>query len=147
MKLSTNINELEYLYGRSKIIINFMLHKNHDDTMMLQVNKIIEETYKKRNLKGMKTLSRDLNAWAKGFTVEDTGELEKLLEDKFDETLSGDKTTHKVISNVLIKKQIDNDNEYRVIHEYLLDISEGDSFFENVIDMKKLLISYNKRLM
>ena len=144
MKLSTDINELEYLYSRSKIIINFMLHKNLDDPMMHQVNKIIEKTYIKRNLKGMKTLSRDLNAWAKGLTVEDIEELEKQLKDNFEETLSGDKTTHKVISSVLIKEQIENDNEYRVIREYLLDISEGDSFFENVIDMEKLLISYNK---
>jgi len=143
MKLNTN--ELEYLYGRSKIIINFMLHKNLDDPMMHQINKIIEDTYKKRNLKGMKTLSRDLNAWVKVFSKEDVNELELLLKEKFgkQESLPEDKSTYKIISKILEKGEIDTKNEYRIIHEYLLDIAEEDSFFENVIDMKKLLYNYN----
>ncbi len=136
---NNNSNELEYLHERSLLIINFMLNKGYDNPIMLHFKKVIENTYRKRNLKGLKTLSRDLNAWAKGLPKEDIEELEKMLKDKFDETLSGDKTTHKVVSDILIKEKIDNKNEYRVIHGYLLDISEGDPFFDRIFELEKLL--------
>jgi hypothetical protein len=146
MKNNTNtaMNELEYLRDRSLLIIDFILNKNVGDSMMQQFKSVIQETYAKGNLKGLKTLSRDMNAWAKGLPQKDIKELELLLSEKFGENLSGDKITHTVIKQVLKKGKIENGESYRVIYEYLQDISATDPFYENIVELENLLETYQK---
>lgn len=136
--------ELEYLRDRSLMImiIEFILNKNADNSMMEQFKSVIQETYTKRNLKGLKTLTRDLNAWAKGLPQKDIKELELLLAEKFGENLSGDKITHAVINRVLKKGKIENEENYRVVYEYLQDITATDPFYEKVNELESLLEIY-----
>lgn len=146
MKNNTNteMSELEYLRDRSLLIIDFILNKNVGDSMMQQFKSVIQETYVKGNLKGLKTLSRDMNAWAKGLPQKDIKELELLLAEKFGENLSGDKITHTVIKQVLKKGKIENQENYRVVYEYLQDISATDPFYENMVELETLLETYQK---
>lgn len=138
------MSELEYLRDRSLLIIDFILNKNVGDSMMQQFKSVIQETYVKGNLKGLKTLSRDMNAWAKGLPQKDIKELELLLAEKFGENLSGDKITHTVIKQVLKKGKIENQENYRVVYEYLQDISATDPFYENMVELETLLETYQK---
>jgi hypothetical protein len=140
----STINELEYLRDRSLMIIDFLLNKNVGDSMMLQFKSVIEETYAKGNLKGLRTLSRDINAWAKGLPQKDIKELGMLLAEKFGENLSGDKTTHTVIKQVLKKGKIESNEKYRVVYEYLQDISPIDPFYKNTAELENLLEVYQK---
>jgi hypothetical protein len=140
----SNINELEYLRDRSLLIIDFLLNKNVGDSMMQQFKSVIQETYAKGNLKGLKTLSRDMNAWAKGQPQKDIKELEMLLAEKFGENLSGDKITHTVIKQALKKGKIESNENYRVVYEYLQDISPTDPFYENTAELENLLEAYQK---
>jgi hypothetical protein len=146
MKNNTNtaMSELEYLRDRSLLIIDFILNKNVGDSMMQQFKSVIQETYVKGNLKGLKTLSRDMNAWAKGLPQKDIKELELLLAEKFGENLSGDKITHTVIKQVLKKGKIETQENYRVVYEYLQDISATDPFYENIVELETLLETYQK---
>lgn len=138
-------NELEYLRDRSLLIIEFLLNKNVGDSMMQQFKSVIQETYAKGNLKGLKTLSRDMNAWAKGLPQKDIKELEMLLAEKFGENLSGDKITHTVIKQALKKRKIESNESYRVVYEYLQDISSTDPFYENTTELENLLEAYQKQ--
>ena len=138
------MSELDYLRDRSLLIIDFILNKNVGDSMMQQFKSVIQETYVKGNLKGLKTLSRDMNAWAKGLPQKDIKELELLLAEKFGENLSGDKITHTVIKQVLKKGKIENQENYRVVYEYLQDISATDPFYENIVELETLLETYQK---
>ncbi len=138
------MSELEYLRDRSLLIIDFILNKNVGDSMMQQFKSVIQETYVKGNLKGLKTLSRDMNAWAKGLPQKDIKELELLLAEKFGENLSGDKITHTVIKQVLKKGKIETQENYRVVYEYLQDISATDPFYENIVELETLLETYQK---
>jgi hypothetical protein len=137
-------NELEYLRDRSLLIIDFLINKNVGDSMMQQFKSVIQETYNKGKLKGLKTLSRDMNAWAKGLPKKDIEELEILLEEKFGENLSGDKITHTVIKQVLKKGKIESEENFRVVYEYLQDISPTDPFYENTVELENLLETYQK---
>ena len=136
--------ELQYLRDRSLMIIEFILSKNAGNPMMEQFKSVIQETYTKRNLKGLKTLTRDINAWAKGLPQRDIKELELLLAEKFGENLSGDKITHAVIKQVLKKGKIENEENYRVVYEYLQDITATDPFYEKVNELESLLEIYRK---
>ncbi len=146
MKDNTNtaMSEIEYLRDRSLLIIDFILNKNVGNPMMQQFKSVILETYSKGSLKGLKTLSRDMNAWTKGLPQKDIKELELLLSEKFGENLSGDKITHTVIKQVLKKGNIENEESYRVIYEYLQDISATDPFYENILELENLLETYQK---
>lgn len=146
-KIKNNIsttNELEYLRNRSLLIIDFILSKNVGNPMMHQFKSVIQETYAKSHLKGLKTLSRDMNAWAKGLPQKDIKELELLLAEKFGENLSGDKITHTVIKQALKKGKIESNENYRVVYEYLQDISPTDPFYENTTELENLLEAYQK---
>lgn len=52
----STIKELEYLRNRSLLIIDFLFNKNVGDSMMEQIKSVVEETYAKGSLKGLKTL-------------------------------------------------------------------------------------------
>lgn len=136
------LKELEYLRNRSICIIDFMLKENSGDPMLTQYRQIIENAYNEINLRGMKILSRDINAWAKGLPQKQIKELEVLLASKFAEDLSGDKTTHETIRQLLKKGKVSNEEEYRIVHEYLQDISKGDTFFDNLFELEVLLRTY-----
>lgn len=138
------MNELEYLQDRSLLIIDFILNKNVGNPIVQQFKSVIQETYAKSNLKGLKTLSRDINAWAKGLSKKDIKELELLLAEKFGENLSGDKITHYVIKQVLKNGKIESEENYRVIYEYLQDISATDPFYEKKLELKALIKIYKK---
>ena len=138
------MSELEYLHDRSLLIIDFILNKNVGNPIMQQFKSVIQETYAKSNLKGLKTLSRDINAWAKGLPKEDFKELELLLAEKFGENLSGDKITHNVIKQALKNGKIESEESCRVIYEYLQDISATDLFYENILELETLLEIYQK---
>ena len=138
------MNEIEYFRDRSLIIIEFMLSKNPGNPIMEEFKSVIKQTYDKGNLAGLKTLSRDMNAWAKGLPQKDTKELELLLLEKFRENLSGDKITHAVIKQVLKKGKIEKEENYRIVYEYLQDISTSDPFYEKINELEYLLNTYHE---
>lgn len=110
--------------------------------MIKQFRTVIQDSYDKSNLKGLKTLSRDMNAWAKSLSEKDMKELEILLEKKFGESLSGDKITRKLIEEILRKGSIENAYEYRVVYDYLQEISDKDPFYEKLLELENLLEKY-----
>ena len=142
---NTTLSELEYLRDRTFLIIDFISNKNGGNLMMQQFKSVIQDTYSKGNLKGLKTLSRDMNAWAKGLPQEDIKELEIMLADKFGENLSGDKITHTLINQAIKKMKIDSSENYRVVYEYLQDISPLDPFYDKIDELEILLKAYKNK--
>lgn len=138
------MSELEYLRDRSLLIIDFILAKYASNSICEKFKSIIIETFTKGNLKGLRELSRDMNAWAKGLPQKDIKELELLLAEKFGENLSGDNITLKVIEQALKKEEIENVEQYRIVYEYLQDISHTDPFFENIAELESLLATFQK---
>lgn len=135
-------DELEYLNKRSGLIVDFIMSKNPQDHIFQHYKTVIQNTVKKKDLRGMRILARDTNAWAKALPEKDIIELEKKLALEFGETLSGDKIAHKTIEELLARGTIQTEEEYRVVHEYLQDISEGDPFFERISELDSLLGTY-----
>ena len=133
--------ELEYLKNRSLLIIDYIIDKD-SNPIILQMRETIKIAFEKNDLKGLKEISRDMNAWAKSLSTEDTKELEKLLAGRFREDLTGDQLTLTIIQEIIKKGEIRNEEEYRIMHEYLQDISEKDVFFDKRLKLEKLLKGY-----
>lgn len=78
----------------------------------------------------------------KGCPKKEIVELEKLLASEFGENLSGDKITQKSIEELLKRGVFREEEEYRVIYEYLQDISDGDPFSDQTEKLESLLNTY-----
>ena len=138
------MKDLQYLYDRSLLIVDFLLLKNPNDIFLKEARDIMLKTFERKNLKGMMTISRDMNAWAKVLSTEEKRNLEKLLYSKFGENLFGDKIALSVIDNILNRKSINNDEEYRIVCEYLNDIDETDEFYNQIDELVKFQNAYIK---
>lgn len=139
------MDQLDYLYDRSLLIINFMLNCYPDDNYVKSFKEIITTTYIKKDLKQLKTLSRDINSWAKGLSNKQIHELEIKLKDNFGENLSGEKITTLQVKKVLKDKKINTEEDYRVLHEYVSDISSNDSLYKKREDIELMLMEYIKK--
>jgi hypothetical protein len=135
--------DIDYLYQRSIIIIHFLLSKSKDDSIIRQLETVVNDAYKSKKVKDLKSLSRDLNSWAKGLSRNDGKELELILKDKFQDTLSGDAITINAIQELLNNEKIENEESYRIIHEYLLEITKDDLFYERKPALENLIKEYD----
>ncbi|WP_439488528.1 hypothetical protein [Algoriphagus sp.] len=139
MNLLSKNMELEYLRARSNAIVNFMIKKNPEDLILNQYIEIIEKTFARKDLKGMRTIGRDVNAWAKALSQKDFIELDDLLKVQLGDDLTMDKISYKSISDVLQRGFIKSKEEYRMVYEYMQDVSEDDPFAGSRSEMEYLL--------
>jgi hypothetical protein len=72
-------------------------------------------------------------------------QLEELLFKRYGESLASDKPTHRTILEILNKGKINNEDEYRVVQEYLRDITDGDPYFDKISEMEELMEEFNNR--
>lgn len=139
MKNSQHANEMDYLFKRSMLIIEYIISKNNYNPILSEFKKAIENSYVKNNVKGLRMLSRDINAWANGLPLQDIKELENILAKQLGENLSGDKIMHTVIKRILKDGRINNVEDYRIVYEYLQDIQETDPFYSNIDELELIL--------
>ena len=142
--------ELEYLKDRSIFMIGYLAanENNNLQEISLEFKKVIEEGYKKNNLTVFRYLSKDMNIWIKGLlSKKDAQELDKLLANKFGKNLSRDQVSIDTIGKLIKKGKVSNEEEYRVIDNYLRDISEKDVFFDKQSELERLLKNYIKQEM
>lgn len=134
--------ELEYLRKRSERIIDFMISLDPINSMLLKYKMVIQNVVKKKDLRGLRMVARDLNGWAKSLSQKEILELERILKLEFEENLSGDKLTYNTIEKLLKTGIIQTEDEYRLVQECLNDISKGDPFFEKKEDLEALLKTF-----
>ncbi|MCW2118306.1 hypothetical protein [Flavobacterium sp. 7A] len=132
-------NDIDYLYQRATVIIHFLVSKSKDDSIIRQVETVVNVAYRNKKVKDLKSLSRDLNSWANGLSRNDGKELELILKDRFQDTLSGDAITINAIQELLNNGKIVNEESYRIIYEYLLEISKEDFFYERKTVLENLI--------
>lgn len=134
--------ELEYLGKRSERIIDFMISLGPVNSILLKYKLIIKNVVKKKDLRGLRMVSRDLNEWAKGLSQKEILELDRILKLEFNENLSGDKLTDNTIEKLLTNGIIQTEDEYRIVQECLNDISNGDLLFKKKKDLEALLKTF-----
>ncbi|MCO6465703.1 MAG: hypothetical protein J5I53_03715 [Bradyrhizobiaceae bacterium] len=144
-KPSTDV-EMRYLLNRCLTIVHFM-QDYADERMKRQfldaVEAIVRETHAKGNVAGMRVLSRDINAMAKAMPAGRITELEAKLAVEFGDDLAGDGNTIRTIMSVLQERSIENEDDYRIVHEYLQDISTTDPFYDRIEDLNDILLAYH----
>ncbi len=139
--------ELEYKKEWCLVILNFMLEKSGDTTLFLnQMKEVVNETYDTGNYRGMGYCYKDINEWAKGLPVSDVQELNILLKDKFGEDLQKqhEKDNTKIDSIIKIGR-IANEDEYRLILNYVDEISSNKFRMQEVEVLNRLIVEFISR--
>ncbi len=141
--MNTNTSaELTYLRDRSLLIIDFIINLHPNNNSLIEVKSIIQTTFKKKDLRGMRHISRDVNNWASGLSNGEKTELEEILSKKFNENLQGDKPTLNSLKLILEKGEINDSAEYKVVLDYLESNSNLKRTDEEILYLKKLLQKY-----
>lgn len=137
--------EMGYLLDRCLTIVRFMQDYADEQTkrqFLDVVEGIVRETHAKGNVAGMRTLSRDINAMAKAMPAGRITELEARLAVEFGDDLAGDRNTIRTIMSVLQEGAIKNEEDFRIVHEYLQDVSTTDPFYGRIQDLNEILLAY-----
>lgn len=134
--------EMGYLLARCLTIVRFMQDNASERQFLDVVEAIVHDTYAKGNLAGMRTLSRDINAMATALPTSLVAELEARLAVEFGDDLSGDINTNRTIMRVLRDGAIVNEDDYRIVYEYLQDVSTTDPFYGRIEDLNEILRAY-----
>lgn len=137
------MDEIEYFYKRGLFIIEFMINIYQDDIFLKNFKNLILKSYENKNVKEVKMLSRDINSWAKGLPQNIINDLEILLNKNFGENLSGDKISIVLIKKILKNNKIDSFENYRIVQEYLNDISSHDYFYRKRNILELLLSNFD----
>ena len=137
--------ELVRLKEQCLTILNFMIEKNGELPLFDQFKNIIHETFEKKNISGLKYLSKDIIEWAKGLSQIDFASLQELLIKKFGTNMSqSDDKIIIEINRILKRGKINNKEEYNLlleeVEEIYLDIDKKDK----VEVINNLLASYSK---
>ena len=138
--------ELDYLKKRSCYIMQYIIELDERNQTLKPMIDIIEKGYINKDLRGLRILSRETNAWGKDLPKEHVDELNQLLLKEFGEDLSGDKNEIRIIKKVLKQKGVKTLEEYRIIHDYLSDMVEDDKYSKHAVKFGDYLLDAEKTL-
>ncbi|MFA6570232.1 MAG: hypothetical protein WCT77_03250 [Bacteroidota bacterium] len=124
-------------------ILDFMscIYKNAQSPKMLI--ELINEEYRKQNLKGFRFIFSDINEMSKNLTDQELKDLNKILKSKFGEDLKS-QTQKGIIKIEKIKKRgiILTENEFRLVESRVEDIYADESKKEELDTLNNLLNKY-----
>lgn len=148
MKRKINQNKLEeltFLKEWNETIVKFFVLKSKDTSLEI-FHQIINETFNKADLKGMRMIYKDLNEGANDLPLIEFNELNQQLSQKFgtDLTECNNKNLTK-IKQIVKKGNINNDEEYRLILNRVEEIYADDNQKEETEILNMLLINYIKK--
>lgn len=148
MKRKINQNKLEeliFLKEWNETIVKFFVLKSKNNSLEI-FHQIINETFNKSDLKGMRMIYKDLNEGANDLPLIEFNELNQQLSQKFgtDLTECNNKNLTK-IKQIVKKGNINNDEEYRLILNRVEEIYADDNQKEETEILNMLLTNYIKK--
>jgi len=142
---SKNLEELEYLYQRISLILDYMMEKTPHKSFVKELIDILNAAYKRKHLSGLRIMSRDMAAMSKALSKTEQIELQIILDKEMNEEnfkSFDDSRTIKIINLVISNNSIENKEEYEIIDDYLKDMSEVDMFFQHQELFHHLLLKF-----
>ncbi len=126
-------NELERLRTQTSKMARFIYEKTNDPSLE-SILLIIESVYKRKSIKSLKTIEKDLKEWAKGFPVH--------LQSEFNLLFENVETNN--IQNIINNGFIANDDEFRDCLNRVEEIYNNTLFRKELQELNKLLSEYEK---
>lgn len=134
------MTEIDDLHKRIKVFIQFINEKTGGLEHTTNLYLIAEKAYAKNNIRGMRTIDRDMNAWASSFSQEDVKELQARLESDISQSDQKIEEIPVGISMIVQRGKIANVEEYRIVRDTLSDYDLSTTIGDKLND---ILTSYS----
>lgn len=109
------------------------------------IMEIVEQTYSKADLRGMRLIARDLNALDRDeWTSAQREELNRLLKDRFGKNLADVRSRDLTRIDRIRKRGIRTENEFRLVHERAEEIWDDDTKRNELEALNRLLADYQR---
>ena len=140
------IEELTFLKEWNETIIKFFILKSKDNSLEV-FHQIINETFNKSDLRGMRMIYKDLNEGTNDLPLIEFNESNQLLSQKFgtDLTECNIKNLTK-IKQIVKKGNINNDEEYRLILNRVEEIYADNNQKDQTEILNMLITNYIKKI-
>ena len=134
--------ELQELRDWCIAMIQFMGQSDPSD-LFVKFEKIIDETFQDRDLRGLRAVKRDMREWAAGLSPDRHQKLDKLLRERFGRGLVEEsKEFHKEVKRILKRGKIKTPDEYRLLTSYMDQIYADDSKRAEAAKVDQLLATF-----
>jgi hypothetical protein len=124
-------------------IIHFMRDLSPSD-LFDQTEEVINATYQRGDLRGLKTVSKDVNEWVGGLSRKDRQKLNQLLQSRFGKTLREDALSRNEVSGILRRGRISDEHEYQLLVSRSDEIYADDSKKDELERINSLLVEYQE---
>lgn len=139
------LKELDQLKEWCSTVIKFILENGPaGNTMLMQYEAVINSSYQKKDIRGLRMVAKDTKEWAKGLIESDKNKLNEILESKFGSGLNGE-VDKKNVTQILKKGKIITEDEYRLLLNRVEEIHTDPSKKEEVEMINLLLVEYHKK--
>lgn len=137
--------ELQYLKGWCTVILDFVIERTEDNFFLIKMKEVVNRTYENQDSKGLRYCFNDIKELARGLRNSDKVQLNSLLQDKFGEDLNERvKEEDKKVKAILKNGRIADENEYRLVHEYVGNFFEHSAKKKIIKSLNELLSAFHK---
>lgn len=113
---SSSAEELAQLRDWSVAIVRFIAGVSEPAPLFNQMEEAISQAFERRDLRGLRMVSRDVAEWATDLSPQHQQQLDELLTSELGRGLTDErKDTQKEIVRILKRGQIDNEDECRLL--------------------------------
>ncbi len=133
--------EITVLRDRIFVVLDFLIRKDGDH-FLVELREDIQYAFEIKNLKGLRQVYSETNSIVKSLSINDRSELEELLIGTKGRAFLQRNILK--IETVLKRASILDDDEYRIVHDYVQDICEDDKFAHKIKDLESIVSKYDK---
>jgi len=138
---SPKSREVEELAAICLTVVEFFQATNPSQ-VLVEMGKVVAATRDRNNIKGLKTLLRDLCEWSTALPAPERGQLDAELRKKFGKTLEEVNGTNKIVQKVLKAGVIRTEDEYEILERFVDGASEFARPSSQVERANELLAAY-----
>lgn len=125
-------------------VIDYLIKKNPNSVGLPQFRSITIDAYKRKSIEGLNHLYRDIGEMVRGLPVDQQNELDQLLKQAQVHGINPLTTEISAgIKIVLGRGNISNEHEYRMVADYVDDLSINDPSNAYIQSLNDYLRSYN----
>jgi hypothetical protein len=106
----------------------------------------IESAFKRRDIRGLKTASRDLLEWVNGFPDQIRNDLDEILRTEFGFGLkTSERDRNKEIAGILKREFVNDEDEYRLLESRIDEIYADETKKAELERINRILLAFGKR--
>lgn len=142
-KKTDKLLEYQTILDKCLVMCEFLKNNSPDNYKFIfdNMKSNLEQGFKNKNYKGLKSTYRDLKEWVKGAPVKELEKFNHTFFIKFGEGLDSVNITDKIIKRGMII----NDDEFRLIDKQVNDLCQTEPQSSEIEILNKLLLEYHEK--